>query len=343
MLRTIAVATAGLIMSGTAMAQGATLLEASQAFLRSLGDEQRAKVMYAFNSGARFDWHYVPKQRIGLALNDLPPSQQDQVMNVLQAGLSEQGYSKAEAIRQLEPVLREMEGSARRDPGLYSIVFFGEPTADGNWYLRYEGHHLSFNWTFVKGRLAATSPQFLGANPAEVRIKGPMQGTRVLRAEEDLARELVKSLDEVQLNKALLDKEAPSDIITSNQREVAMLEDLGIPYSELTADQQGVLMSLIEELARVMPVDVAAARLEKIRSAGIDNVKFAWMGGLDRAEKHYYRTQGPTFLIEYDNTQDNANHVHTVWRDFAGDFGRDLLKEHYAEHADPQQPESHVH
>ena len=202
MLRMIAVATAGLIMSGTAMAQDATLLEASQAFLLSLGDEQRAKVMYPFNSGERFDWHYVPKQRIGLALKDLAPSQQADVMNVLQAGLSEQGYSKAETIRQLEPVLREMEGSARRDPGLYSIVFFGEPTADGNWYLRYEGHHISFNWTFVQGRLAATSPQFLGANPAEVRLKGPLQGTRVLRAEEDLARELVTSLDAVQREKA---------------------------------------------------------------------------------------------------------------------------------------------
>ncbi len=343
MLRTIAVATAGLIMSGTAMSQGATLLEASQTFLRSLGDEQRAKVVYAFNSAERFDWHYVPKQRIGLALKDLPPSQQAQVMNVLQAGLSEQGYSKAETIRQLEPVLREIEGSAQRDPGLYSIVFFGEPTADGNWYLRYEGHHISFNWTFVKGRLAATSPQFLGANPAEVRIAGPMKDTRALRAEEDLARELVKSLDAVQLEKALLAKEAPSDILTSNQREVAMLEHLGIPWSGLGVDQQGVLISLIEELAKVMPADVAAARLDKIRGAGIENVKFAWMGGLDRGEKHYYRVQGPTFLIEYDNTQNNANHVHTVWRDFAGDFGRDLLKEHYAEHADPQQPASHAH
>ncbi|HEX5788228.1 MAG TPA: DUF3500 domain-containing protein [Woeseiaceae bacterium] len=343
MLRTLAVVTAGLIMSGTSVAQGPSLLEASQAFLKSLGEAQRARVMYEFNSGERLDWHYVPKQRIGLALKDLSPSQQAQVMDVLQAGLSEQGYSKAETIRQLETVLREMEGSARRDPGLYSIVFFGEPTADGNWYLRYEGHHLSFNWTFVNGRLAATSPQFLGANPAEVRIGGPMQGTRALRAEEDLARELVQSLDDDQLRKALLDDEAPGDILTSNQREVAMLEDLGIPYPDLTADQQGVLISVIEELARVMPPDVASARIEKIRAAGIDNVKFAWMGGLERGEAHYYRVQGPTFLIEYDNTQDDANHVHTVWRDFAGDFGRDLLKEHYAEHVDPDRPGSHAH
>lgn len=343
MLRMIAVATAGLIMSGTAMAQGTSLLEESQAFLRSLGGEQRDKVLYAFNSGERFDWHYVPKQRVGLALDDLAPSQQALVMNVLQAGLSEQGYSKAEAIRQLEPVLRQMEGSAGRDPGLYSIVFFGEPTADGNWYVRYEGHHISFNWTFVNGRLAATSPQFLGANPAEVRIEGPMHGTRVLRAEEDLARELVKSMDEAQLENALLNKEAPSDILTSNQREVTMLEDLGIQWCALTANQQGILISIIEELASVMPPDVAAARVEKIRSAGIENVKFAWMGGLERGEKHYYRVQGPTFLIEYDNTQNNANHIHTVWRDFAGDFGRDLLKEHYAEHADPHRPAAHAH
>ena len=343
MSRTISMAMAGLIMSGTAMAQGRPLLEASEDFLQALGEEQRAKAIYDFNSDERLDWHFVPKPRIGLALADLSQSQHAKVMNVLQAGLSEQGYAKAETVRQLETVLRTIEGSAMRDPALYSIVFFGEPTADGNWYVRYEGHHISFNWTFVRGRLAATSPQFLGANPAEVRVAGPLEGTRALRAEEDLARELVKSLDDSQLRKALVDEKAPSDILTSNQREVAMLEDLGIPYTELIADQQGVLISLIEELARVMPAEVAAARLEKIRGAGIDKVKFAWMGGLERGEKHYYRVQGPTFLIEYDNTQNDANHVHTVWRDFAGDFGRDLLKDHYAQHADPLEPASHAH
>lgn len=343
MLRTIAVGTVGLIMSGTVIAQGASLLEASQAFLQSLSEVQRAKVIYEFNSDERLDWHFIPRQRIGLALNVLSPSQQALVMGVLQAGLSEQGYSKAETVRQLENVLREMEDDASRDPGLYSMVFFGVPTADGNWYVRYEGHHMSFNWTFVKGQLAATSPQFLGANPAEVRVEGSMKGTRALSAEEDLARELVKSLDDDQLEKTVLDKEAPPDILTSNQREIAMLEDVGIPCSELTAIQQGLLISVIEELASVMPAEIAAARLEEIRAAGMDKVKFAWMGGFERGAKHYYRVQGPTFLIEYDNTQNNANHVHTVWRDFAGDFGRDLLKEHYSQHADPQQPASHGH
>ena len=343
MLRTITVATVGLIMSGTAIAQNASLLEASQAFLQGLSEEQRAKVMYEFNSDERLNWHFIPKQRIGLALKDLSQTQQARVMSVLQAGLSEQGYSKAETIRQLENVLREMEGAAHRDPGLYAIVFFGEPSEDGNWYVRYEGHHISFNWTFVQGKLAGTSPQFLGANPAEVRVEGPMKGTRALGTEEDLARGLVKSLDDAQLKKALLDKDAPRDILTANQREVAMLEDLGVAHSELTTNQQGVLISVIEELARVMPAEVAAERLQEIRVAGIDKVKFAWMGGLERGEKHYYRIQGPTFLIEYDNTQNDANHVHTVWRDFAGDFGRDLLKEHYAHHANPQRPGAHAH
>src|SRR5262249_26399013 len=196
------------------------------------------------------------------------------------------------------------------------------------WGWRYEGHHCSQNWTLVNGRAIASSPQFFGANPAEVR-EGPMKGTRALAAEEDLARTLLKSLNPTQRAEAVLADKAPSDIITGAQRQAAIQEDKGIAYGKLNKEQQGMLLAIIEEYVNAQPPDLTRGRLEKIRAAGLDGVKFAWMGGMERGQGHYYRVQGSTFLIEYDNTQNNANHIHAVWRDFNGDWGEDLLAEHY--------------
>ncbi len=248
----------------------------------------------------------------------------------MRAGLSEQGYAKAQTIRKLEEVLRELEQNRAptRDPDLYFFTFFGEPSANGPWGWRYEGHHCSQNWTVVNGKSISSSPQFFGANPAEVH-DGPMKGTRVLSAEEDLGRSLVKSLSTAQRTEAVLSASAPGDILTSNQRKAAIQEDKGVAYSQLSKEQQGTLLALIEEYLGAQPRAQALARLDKIRHAGFDQIKFAWMGGLERGEGHYYRVQGSTFLIEYDNTQNNANHIHCVWRDFNGDWGEDLLAEHY--------------
>jgi hypothetical protein len=244
--------------------------------------------------------------------------------------LSEKGYTKAEKIRKLEEVLRDLEQSRgpTRDPDLYFFTFFGEPTANGAWGWRYEGHHCSQNWTIVNGKVIGSSPQFFGANPAEVR-DGPMKGTRVLSAEEDLGRSLVKSLSTAQRAQAVLSSSAPDDIVTTNQRKAAITEDKGIAYSKLNQDQQGTLLALIEEYLGAQSQAEARQRLDKIRQAGFDRIKFAWVGGLEKCEGHYYRVQGSTFLIEYDNTQNNANHIHCVWRDFNGDWGEDLLAEHY--------------
>jgi hypothetical protein len=249
---------------------------------------------------------------------------------LLRAGLSEQGYAKSQAIRKLEELLRELEKDRgpTRDPDLYFFTFFGEPSANRPWGWRYEGHHCSQNWTIVNDRSIGSSPQFFGANPAEVR-DGPMKGTRVLSAEEDLGRSLVKSLSTAQRAEAVLSAFAPSDILTSNQRKAAIQEDKGVAYGQLSKEQQGTLLALIEEYLGAQPRAQARARLDKIRRAGFDQIKFAWMGGLERGEGHYYRVQGSTFLIEYDNTQNNANHIHCVWRDFNGDWGEDLLAEHY--------------
>jgi hypothetical protein len=214
-----------------------------------------------------------------------------------------------------------------RDPELYYFTVFGEPSARGPWSWRYEGHHASLNWTIVDGALAASTPQFLGANPADV-LEGPRKGTRALAAEEDLGRALVKSLSPARRAQAVVSDTAPRDILTGNSRQAAVQDDKGIAYRDLTAEQQGLLLSLIQEYASAHPVAVAQARLARVK-AGLDGVKFAWMGGLEKRQGHYYRIQGPTFLVEYDNTQNGANHIHCVWREFKGDWGKDLLAEHY--------------
>jgi Protein of unknown function (DUF3500) len=320
----------GLAVTGAAQTAPptATMLDAARTFLADLNPAQKSKAVLPFNSEERFRWFYTPVARKGIPFKELSASQKLAGLELLRAGLSEQGYTKAEMIRKLEDVLRELERSRERDPDLYFFTFFGEPTANGAWGWRYEGHHCSQNWTIVNGKLIGSSPQFFGANPAEVR-DGPMKGTRVLSAEEDLGRSLVKSLSTAQRAEAVLSVSAPADIVTTNQRKAAIQDDKGVAYSKLSQDQQGTLLALIEEYLSAQPQAEARQRLDKIHQAGFDQIKFAWMGGLEKGEGHYYRVQGSTFLIEYDNTQNNANHIHCVWRDFNGDWGEDLLAEHY--------------
>jgi hypothetical protein len=302
----------------------------AQAFLATLGDAQRAKVQFPFDSEERFNWHFVPLARAGLSLKEMNAGQRDAAFALLRAGLSEKGYSKAEAIRALEPVLAAIEQNpVRRDPDLYYVNIFGEPSTTSTWGWRYEGHHLSQNWTIVRGEAVATTPQFLGSNPAEV-LSGPGKGTRVLGAEEDLARALVTTLSAAQQAEAVIARDAPDDILTGNARRAAIEGHRGIRYGGLTPDQQRMLLALVDEHAAAQHEVLAQQRLDRIRAAGLDRVVFAWMGGLARGERHYYRVQGPTFLIEYDNTQNGANHIHTVWRELRGDFGEDLLAAHYA-------------
>jgi len=306
------------------------LYEATKRFLQTLDPVQRKKMILPFDSEERLNWHYIPKDRMGLAYKEMTPTQQLAALDLLRAVLSSAGYEKITIIRLLESVLREIErGSGPvRDTELYYFTVFGEPSLKGTWGLRYEGHHISLNWTVVEGKAVATSPQFLGANPAEVR-QGPMKGVRALRAEEDLARALLASLTPEQRKEAVLSDTAPPDILTGHQRIAAIQEDRGIAYCMLNQTQRGILLALLEEYASVQPKELARHRLDTLRKAGLDNIKFAWMGSLERGKGHYYRIQGPTFLIEYDNTQNNANHIHTVWRDFKGDWGMDLLEHHY--------------
>jgi hypothetical protein len=319
------------------------LVTASKSFIETLDSGQREQAVLPFANEERLNWHYFPKARKGIMLKQLSPEQMKNALSVLQAALSPQGFEKVESIRDLESVLREISpDDTSRDPLQYYVTFFGEPEIEGNWGLRYEGHHLSLHWTIVGGKIVATLPQFLGSNPGEVK-DGSRKGTRVLAQEEDLARMLIVSLDSDQRKMGVVSEMAPADILTGVEREAAIQEDLGISYGDLTEAQRGILISLLQVYASVMRSEQAEERLSMLRGAGLEGIKFAWMGGLERGEKHYYRIQGPTFLIEYDNTQNNANHVHTVWRDFKGDFGIDALKQHYEEHADGNHPNQHEH
>ncbi|HEX5041922.1 MAG TPA: DUF3500 domain-containing protein [Candidatus Polarisedimenticolaceae bacterium] len=307
----------------TAMAAGA------QRFLASLRPDQRTRAALPFEGGERRNWHYVPRARKGIPLGDLDSAQRRLADDLLKTGLGTRGYTEAMGVLALEGVLREREGPYR-DPGLYFVSLFGVPSASAPWGWRVEGHHLSLNYTVVPGRGVGTAPAFFGANPSEVR-EGPLKGLRPLAEEEDLARALVQSLDAGQRGRAVFAGVAPREIVTGSQQKVQPLHPAGIPAGALGEGQRKQLAALLDVYLSRMTPELAEDRTRRLRDAGSERVHFAWAGGFERGQPHYYRIQGPTFLVEYDNTQDGANHIHTVWRDFEGDFGEDLLARHYRE------------
>jgi len=328
----MAIAVLAALAAGTGrLASRAPNLEmaaAAQRFLESLTSEQCARASLAFESRARRDWHYVPRRRDGVGFAEMSEPQRIAARDLMHAALSSGGVGKAEAIMLLEGVLREMERGAgpQRDPLAYSVCVFGTP-GDGAWGWKVEGHHLSLNFTGVGDRTAVT-PAFFGANPAEVK-RGDRAGLRVLAAEEDLGRALLASLNREQRERAVIGEHAPADITAVPGRSLDTVDLSGLAVSEMDADQREIVERLLAEYAGNMRHEFAARELERIRGAGMEQVRFAWMGRAARGEGSYYRLSGPTFVIEYDNTQDQANHVHTVWRDRERDFGHDLLKEHY--------------
>lgn len=299
-------------------------------FLAALNADQRAKVTFAFDADERENWHFIPKERKGVTLKELEPAQKTLALALLSSALSHEGYLKATTIMTLERILQDIEGPKRtfpRDPELYHVSIFGAPAPKGTWGWRFEGHHLSVNLTIVNGKLISGSPTFFGANPAEVRTVS-RAGLRVLGNEEDFARQLVQSLDEKQRAVAVVDSKAPDDILTANKRIADLGAPKGLPLGKLNKSQQATAKQLLNEYAGRLRGELAAADLKEIQKAGWDNIVFAWAGGLNKGDRHYYRLHGPTFLLEYDNTQNDANHVHAVWRELKGDFGRDLLAEH---------------
>lgn len=300
---------------------------AAQAWLAALSAEQRGAAAIELTSPERENWHYVPKSREGLPLAKMDATQRSLARALLASGLSQHGLLQADAVIALERVLRAVENSDHRDETLYFFTVFGEPSVKSPWGWRVEGHHLSVNFTVAGGQISAT-PNFVGANPAEVRA-GAQAGQRVLAAEEDQGRAFLLSLDDAQRRQALVSSTAPGDILTRSDRQAKAPGPTGIGFGSMSPEQQSKFKALVALYANRLRPEVAETELKKIADTGWERLSFAWAGGLQPGEGHYYRIQSPDFVIEYDNTQNRANHIHTVWRVFDGDFGRDLLREHY--------------
>jgi len=306
------------------------MTECANRFLAALDGNQRGKATLPFDADERMNWHFIPKERKGLPLREMSPYQKHLASALFAAGLSQTGYIKAVTIMSLEDVLKIMEKDTgeRRDPEKYYFSVFGTPANSGTWGYRIEGHHLSQNYTVVNGE-AIDGPSFFGCNPAEVR-QGPRKGLRTLAGEDDLSIELIHTLDEQQQKVAVVEPTAYKDILTAASRKAALQgQPSGLSASKMNSRQFDALMALMEEYARNVPDELAEQRMAQINKAA-RNIYFAWSGGINSSDPRYYRVQTPSFLIEFDDTQDNANHIHSVWRDFNGDFGEDLLQRHYS-------------
>ena len=311
----------------------AAMADAARLFLATLDAGRRERAVFPFESEERHNWHYVPRPRKGLPRRDMDGRQLAASDALLRAGLSESGAKKTLAVMENETLLGEIEGADGtlwhdRDPGLYFFSVFGDPAGADPWGWRVEGHHVSLNFSVFGDEVMAVTPSFLGANRAEV-LHGPEKGRRILREEEDLGRALFTGLDDAQRNRAVIYPVAPREFYTRNSPRVEIATPLGLPASLMTADQRERLMALIETYLSRKPADVAGLALRKIQAEGLDGIVFGWAGSVHRFQPHYYRLHGPTFFVEYDNTQDNANHIHSVWRDMKNDFGFDVLAEHY--------------
>lgn len=307
--------------------------EHAREFLQRLSAEQRATTQQPFESATRFNWHFIPlEERKGLQIRNMDESQRAAAHDLLRSTLSQVGYDKATKIMSLETLLHELEGSRRRflrDPERYYFTVFGDPASAGRWGLSVEGHHLSLNFVFEGDKVVSSTPQVFCTNPAEVKNEnqsGIAVGTRILKDEESLAFALVESLNDEQKQTAIFDATAPKEVREPGTLQPPQDPPIGLPASKMTADQQEQLRKLIGVYTSAMPDEVASERLAAIDAADFGGVHFAWAGATKPGIGHYYRLQGPSFVLEFVNTQPDAagnvaNHIHTVWRDMRGDFG----------------------
>ena len=301
------------------------------AFLERLTGDQRSQCLLDFTSDRRRDWHYTPRRRPGLTLKTLSAEQRDLLWRLLATALSERGVAKARDVIKTEAILADTSGNRSfRDPENYAIVFFGDPSAQQPWAWRFEGHHLALNFTVVPGTGLTVTPAFFGANPATVPAGHAHAGFQALADEERLAFQLLDGLAPAQLEQTVIDSRSLGDIVTGPGREDSLRERRGLALGLMNATQRDQAVALLNAYVHNAPAAVASRSLERIRGAGLDQLHFAWAGSRTPGSPHYYRLHGPTLIIEYDNTQDGGNHVHSVWNDLLENFGRDQLAAHYA-------------
>jgi hypothetical protein len=306
----------------------AEIVAAAEAFIATLDAAGRAKAVRPLEDQERFNWNFVPIARNGLPLKEMTLEQRSAAHVLLQTALSSQGMLKATGVMRLEEILGLIENRpAMRDPENYFFWIFGTPSLTTPWAWRFEGHHMSMSFTSARG-VTVAAPVFFGSNPARVP-SGPHAGWRLLGAEEDLGRALVRSLDAEQRTTAIISATAPNDILTLRNRPAVIDPVAGLPVAAMNGVQRQIFMRLLSEYLDNADPAIAAARLTRLQAVGIEKLHFAWAGTMDVGGPHYYRIQGPTVIIEYDNTQNNANHIHSVFRDLENDFGEDLLGTHY--------------
>lgn len=317
-----------------AQAQSSTkeIEKAAKEFIVSLDAPLRQQACMTWEDAERFNWHFVPRERKGLPLRAMSAAQRGKAYELLKLCMSADGYKKAAAIVEMELVLRVLESRGDddeyRNPGKYYFTIFGDPGTAKPWGWRMEGHHLSLNFSAVDKTLLSGTPAFMGANPAIVP-DGPKKGLQILKEESVLGFQLLHMLDAEQLKVAMVAETAPADIITGNKRKAWLQDPPGLPYSQLKPAQQQLLKKLLAVYIDRYTKLMADILWKEVEQAGWDKLHFAWAGGREWGIGHYYRIQGPTFIIEYDNTQNKANHVHTSFRDLKNDFGEDMLKQHY--------------
>jgi hypothetical protein len=305
---------------------------AADKFLEGLSAEQKAKAAFEFEDKDRTNWHFVPYQdnkkplRKGLRLEEMTAAQKEAALALVKAGTSAEGYTKATTIMSLESILNELEknGSNVRNPDWYFFSIYGKPTKTGKWGWRVEGHHLSLNFTLDGGKVISSTPAMFGANPANV-MDGDRKGLRILRDTEESAQALFGSLDDDQRKVAFQAKQFKE--IEEGKSKPNVGDPVGVPAAKMNEKQRDLLQKLLKAYTDLMPAEVGAERLAKVKDAGIEKVRFAFAREDDKPGKPYtYRVQGPTFVIEFlnvqaDSAKNPANHIHSSWRDVNGDFG----------------------
>lgn len=305
------------------------IAKAFAAWLADLSAEHRRAAVFPFEDEQRFDWHYIPRPREGVSLRVMDRRQQEKTFDLLRMALSESGYRKAGDIMRLEKVLDELEGSrAFRDPEEYVLTVFGDPGGTQPWGWRFEGHHLSLNMTFRDDRLLAATPHFLGAHPAVVAA-GPLEGLKVLDQEIGYARALLSTFESAQRDRVVFAGRSFGDIVAGPGREDRLKTPEGVAAAEMAPGQQELLIRLIETYAGNLPEPWCGTELARVREGGLAQIRFGWAGAIKPGQPHYFRVHGPSLLIEYDNTRNDVNHVHSVWHDPTNLFARDVLGAHY--------------
>lgn len=320
------------VMAIAVPTHGQDLAEKANAFLNSLSPELRAKAQFSLDDAERFNYHFVPFERKGPTFRDFNEKQKEAAIALLRASMNDQGFQKVTAINALENVLIVIENRGKddhyRDPLNYHFSIFGTPASGKPWAWRFEGHHVALNFASTDGKIVSSTPSFFGSNPGIV-LSGPEKGKEVLKRETDLGFEMLNSLTEAQLKEAVFAEVAPVEIITGTNRKAELLKPDGIKFGALNENQKTIFLQLLNVYVKNYAFDFSERLMSKIKTAGMDNLSFAWAGSRVPGIAQYYRIQGPMLLIEYDNTQNNANHVHTTVRDLTNDFAEDILREHY--------------